>query len=49
MEDLKQQYTTILRYFPETIFLSDLDNKMRVVEKELEKQNTTTTSLTNTK
>jgi outer membrane protein assembly factor BamD len=43
LEDLQQQYQLILRYYPETLFLEDLNKKMEVVNATLEELNTTTT------
>jgi hypothetical protein len=40
---LQQQYALILRYYPETLFMEDLNGKMEKVNKELEQFNTTTT------
>ncbi|MGB1020222.1 MAG: outer membrane protein assembly factor BamD [Flavobacteriaceae bacterium] len=34
LEELQQQYTTILRYYPETFFMDELNQKMEVVNKE---------------
>ena len=34
LKELQQQYATILRYYPETFFLEELDQKMEVVNKE---------------
>ena len=34
LEELEQQYATILRYYPETFFIEELDRKMEVVNKE---------------
>jgi outer membrane protein assembly factor BamD len=34
LEELQQQYDAILRYYPETFFLEELDRKMEVVQKE---------------
>ncbi len=44
--ELKQQYDVILRYYPETLFLSELDDKMKTVNSEIEKLEPTTTTLT---
>jgi len=43
LEDLIQQYNTLLRYYPETLFLADLDKRMTQVYTELKQfdQNTT--------
>ena len=35
-EELIQQYNTIIRYYPETLFLVDLDKKMKKVNSDLE-------------
>ena len=35
--ELQQQYDVILRYYPETLFFEELENKMTTVKKELEK------------
>lgn len=43
LKELQQQYTLILRYYPETLFMEDLNGKMEKVNKELEQFNTTTT------
>jgi len=40
---LQQQYQLILGYYPETLFLEDLNKKMEVVNATLEELNTTTT------
>ena len=45
LKELREQYNLILRYYPETLFLVDLDNKMKRVNSELEEFNTTTTTL----
>jgi outer membrane protein assembly factor BamD len=45
LEELQEQYNLILRYYPETLFLVDLDNKMKKVNSELEEFKTTTTTL----
>ncbi len=34
LEELEQQYATILRYYPETFFIEELDRKMEEVNKE---------------
>ncbi len=34
LEELQQQYATILRYYPETFFMDELNQKMEVVNKE---------------
>jgi outer membrane protein assembly factor BamD len=43
LEELIQQYNTLLRYYPETLFLADLDKRMTQVYTELKQfdQNTT--------
>lgn len=43
LEDLIQQYNTLLRYYPETLFVADLDKRMTQVYTELKQfdQNTT--------
>ena len=43
LKELEQQYALILRYYPETLFLMNLNSKMEKVNKELEQYNTTTT------
>ena len=35
-KELVQQYNTIIRYYPESLFLEDLDRKMLKVNKDLE-------------
>lgn len=45
LKELQEQYNLILRYYPETLFLVDLDNKMKKVNSELEEFKTTTTTL----
>tara|TARA_A200000113_G_C8855549_1_gene351695 strand:+ start:159 stop:965 length:807 start_codon:yes stop_codon:yes gene_type:complete len=35
LEDLKQLYTNIVRYYPETLFEEDLTKKMKIVDKEI--------------
>lgn len=45
LKELQKQYNLILRYYPETLFLVDLDNKMKKVNSELEEFKTTTTTL----
>jgi outer membrane protein assembly factor BamD len=37
LAELQQQFDIILRYYPETVFLNDLENKMIKVNSELEK------------
>ena len=39
LEELQQQYNVILRYYPETLFLEDLNKKISQVNAELEKNN----------
>ena len=43
LKELQQQYNLILRYYPETLFMADLNDKMEKVNKELKQFNTTTT------
>ncbi len=45
LNELKQQYKLILRYYPDTVFIEDLDNKMTKVNSELEKFNKITPNL----
>ena len=45
LEELQEQYNLILRYYPETLFLVDLDNKMKKVNSELEEFKTTNATL----
>ena len=45
LKELQQQFNLILRYYPDTIFKEDLDNKMKKINSELEKFNTTTANL----
>ncbi len=42
LKELQQQYELILRYYPESLFLKDLNDKIEKVNKELEQYNTTT-------
>ena len=42
LNELKQQYDLILRYYPETLFLEDLNKKMERVNIELSNFNLTT-------
>ena len=42
LNELKQQYDLILRYYPETLFLEDLNKKMERVNIELLNFNLTT-------
>ncbi|MDA0793035.1 MAG: outer membrane protein assembly factor BamD [Bacteroidetes bacterium] len=39
LEELQQQYNVILRYYPETLFLEDLNKKISQVNAELKKNN----------
>ena len=41
LKQLKQQYELILRYYPETLFLEDLNKKMEKVNIELQNLNVT--------
>lgn len=43
----KELYSTILRYYPETLFLDDLDKKMKVIDTAIDRMNTTTSSTVN--
>ncbi len=43
-KELKQQYVIILRYYPETLFLEDLDKKMEKVNSELKQFKTIITT-----
>jgi len=43
LNEIQQQYDLILRYYPETLFLEDLNQKMERVNTELLQLNTTTT------
>ena len=45
LKELQEQYNLILRYYPETLFLVDLDNKMKKVNSELEEFKTTNATL----
>lgn len=38
----KEMYSTLLRYYPETLFLSDLDKKMKRINSEIDLMNSTT-------
>jgi outer membrane protein assembly factor BamD len=38
----KEMYSTLLRYYPETLFLSDLDKKMKRINIEIDLMNSTT-------
>ena len=42
LNELKQQYDLILRYYPETLFLEDLNKKIEKVNTELLNFNLTT-------
>lgn len=44
--ELQQQQEVILRYYPETLFLDELEDKMNTVNSEIEKYNQTVTTLT---
>lgn len=46
LEDLIQQYNTLLRYYPETLFLADLDKRMTQVYAELKQFDQKTTQQT---
>lgn len=46
LEDLIQQYNTLLRYYPETLFLEDLDKRMTQVYTELKQFDQKTTQQT---
>jgi len=43
LNEIQQQYDLILRYYPETLFLEDLNQKMERVNTELLQLNTKTT------
>ena len=45
LKELQQQFNLILRYYPDTVFKEDIDDKMKKINSELEKFNTTTTNL----
>jgi outer membrane protein assembly factor BamD len=45
LAELQQQFDIILRYYPETVFLNDLENKMIKVNSELEKTQPTISKL----
>lgn len=45
LKELQQHYDIILRYYPETLFLKDLNEKMEKVNTELEQTNKKTTTL----
>jgi len=46
LEELKQQYSLILRYYPESLFLEDLDKKMIQVNTLLDKEKQATSQQT---
>lgn len=46
LEELIQQYNTLLRYYPETLFLADLDKRMTQVYTELKQFDKNTTQQT---
>lgn len=46
LKNLDELYGTILRYYPETLFLEDLDKKMKTVNSEITKIEKNTTTLT---
>ena len=45
LKELQQQFNIILRYYPDSVFKEDLDDKMKKINSELEKFNTTTANL----
>ena len=45
LKELQQQFNLILRYYPDTVFKEDIYDKMKKINSELEKFNTTTTNL----
>lgn len=45
LKELQQQFNLILRYYPDSVFKEDLDDKMKKINSELEKVNTTTANL----
>ena len=45
LKELQQQFNLILRYYPDTVFKEDIDDKMKKINSELEKFNTTTANL----
>ena len=45
LETLRQQYNTIIRYYPETLFLQELENRIKKVDSEINRLNKTNTSL----
>ena len=46
LKNIEELYTTILRYYPETLFLDDLDKKMKTVRREITQIEKNTTTLT---
>lgn len=46
LKNLAELYGTILRYYPETLFLEDLDKKMKTVKSEITQIEKNTTTLT---
>ena len=45
LNELQQQYNLILRYYPDTVFIQDMDDKMKKVNSELEKINIITANI----
>lgn len=45
LKELQQQFNLILRYYPDSVFKEDIDDKMKKINSELEKFNTTTANL----
>jgi outer membrane protein assembly factor BamD len=45
LETLRQQYNIIIRYYPETLFLEELENMIKKVDSEINQLNKTNTSL----
>ena len=45
LKELQQQFNLILRYYPDTVYKEDIDDKMKKINSELEKFNTTTANL----
>ena len=45
LKELQQQYNLILRYYPDSLFIEDLEDKMNKANSELEKFSTITTNL----
>ena len=45
LKELQQQINLILRYYPDSVFKEDIDDKMKKINSELEKFNTTTANL----